>query len=91
MAKLRKWRAGLLFHCPGCNEEHSVSEQVHTWNGSLDLPTFSPSLLWTYDGADRKVVCHSYVAAGRIQFLNDCTHKLAGQTADLPEIAATDG
>jgi hypothetical protein len=30
-------------------------------------------------------VCHSFVTNGRIQFLADCTHSLAGQTFDLPE------
>jgi hypothetical protein len=30
-------------------------------------------------------VCHSFVVDGRIQFLGDCTHALAGQTVDLPE------
>lgn len=30
-------------------------------------------------------VCHSFVTDGRIQFLGDCTHDLAGQTVDLPE------
>jgi hypothetical protein len=30
-------------------------------------------------------VCHSFVTDGRIQFLNDCTHPLAGQTVDIPE------
>lgn len=30
-------------------------------------------------------VCHSFVTDGRIQFLSDCTHALAGQTVDLPE------
>ena len=29
-------------------------------------------------------VCHSYVTDGRIKFLGDCTHGLAGQTVDLP-------
>jgi len=29
-------------------------------------------------------VCHSFVTDGRIQFLSDCTHPLAGQTVDLP-------
>ena len=29
-------------------------------------------------------VCHSFVKDGRIQFLGDCTHRLAGQTVDLP-------
>lgn len=28
--------------------------------------------------------CHSFVRGGRIEFLSDCTHSLAGQTADLP-------
>jgi hypothetical protein len=29
-------------------------------------------------------VCHSFVRAGRIEFLGDCTHALAGQTVPLP-------
>lgn len=32
-------------------------------------------------------VCHSFVTDGRIQFLGDCTHPLAGQTVDLPPFA----
>lgn len=30
--------------------------------------------------------CHSFVTDGKIQFLNDSTHDLAGQTVELPEI-----
>lgn len=30
--------------------------------------------------------CHSFVTDGRIQFLGDCSHKLAGQTVDLPDV-----
>lgn len=33
-------------------------------------------------------ICHSFVTDGRIQFLDDCTHPLAGQTVDLPEFPA---
>lgn len=29
-------------------------------------------------------VCHSFVRAGRIEFLNDSTHALAGKTVSLP-------
>ena len=29
--------------------------------------------------------CHSFVRDGRIQFLGDCTHALAGRTVDLPD------
>lgn len=35
----------------------------------------------------RDMVCHSFVTDGRIQFLSDCTHALAGQTVDLPELS----
>lgn len=31
-------------------------------------------------------VCHSFVRDGRAQFLDDCTHALAGQTVDLPDL-----
>lgn len=30
-------------------------------------------------------ICHSFVTDGRIEFLKDCTHALAGQTVDLPD------
>lgn len=32
------------------------------------------------------MTCHSWVTDGNIQFLNDCTHALAGKTVPLPEI-----
>lgn len=28
-------------------------------------------------------VCHSFVTDGKIQYLGDCTHELAGKTVDL--------
>lgn len=33
----------------------------------------------------RPLRCHSFVTDGRIQFLGDCTHDLAGETVDLPD------
>jgi hypothetical protein len=30
-------------------------------------------------------VCHSFIKDGKIQFLGDCTHELAGQTVNLPD------
>ena len=45
---------------------------------------------WERDAQGNPVpyVCHSFVTDGRIQFLGDCTHALAGQTVDLPEMPA---
>jgi len=31
------------------------------------------------------MVCHSFVTDGKIQYLNDCTHELAGQTLEIPD------
>jgi hypothetical protein len=85
----------LLFDCPGCGMWHGPIVKRSTpsqrplwdWNGDLEKPTLSPSILvtWEYGEAREKRVCHSFVRAGRIEFLGDCTHKCAGQTVDLPE------
>jgi hypothetical protein len=37
------------------------------------------------------VVCHTFVTDGRIQYLNDCTHALAGQTIDMQPFPAARG
>ncbi len=67
------------------------------WNGSTDKPTFTPSVLvrwgsyadpnWKPEPEDPpglSGVCHSFVVDGAMQFLGDCTHKLAGQTVPIP-------
>ena len=90
---------GLLFRCPGCECAHLIpvgegSGPRWGYNGNPDAPTFTPSVLVTYNGSDAGVdgaphaVCHSFVTDGRIHFLPDCTHALAGQTVDLPDYPA---
>ena len=72
---------GWIIECPACRYGHRFDHRW-TFNGDVDQPTFSPSLLIrTSQG-----VCHSYVQDGRIQFLGDCTHALAGQTVELPDL-----
>ncbi len=68
-----KW----LIFCPGCECAHGMDTKW-TFNGDYQRPTFVPSI-------HIKGVCHSFVRDGRIQFLPDCSHKLAGQTVDLPD------
>lgn len=90
MAKAKRWRNRLLFDCPGCEYSHQViveGPEAWEWNGSLDSPTIKPSILVNQGKQNPSAfVCHSYVTDGKIQFLNDCDHKLAGQTVDLPDI-----
>lgn len=91
-AKIQTYGNGLwVFHCPGCgydhpfhtDPQHHPTNQSWWWNESLDKPTFTPSLLVFKDDPERR--CHSFVTNGRIQFLTDCHHKLAGQTVELPD------
>lgn len=72
-----------VFHCPGCGYAHAF-DQRWTFNGDVVKPTFTPSLL--VNGSRQKMGkrCHSFVRDGKIQFLQDCDHALAGQTVDLP-------
>jgi hypothetical protein len=67
---------------------HGQGTPCWEFNGDLERPTFSPSLLVRWDFEERKStsVCHSYVRGGQIQFLMDCTHELKGQTVDLADI-----
>ncbi len=67
--------------CPGCNEPHTIDSRW-TFSGDADSPTFRPSLHVKTDDS----CCHSFVTAGRIKFLADCSHALAGQTVDLPDV-----
>ena len=92
MSKLSKITENYYwFHCPGCKYEHCVSVNGKpnrsgaswTWNGSMDSPTFSPSILCNPDFPEHR--CHCFVKEGYIQFLDDCFHSLKGQTVELPE------
>jgi len=57
-----------------------------SWNGSTEKPTLHPSILSTYTTGDITHRCHSFVNDGVIQFLADCSHEFAGQTAELLEV-----
>lgn len=101
---------GLMFRCPGCDSPHLIHHGNGEgprwgWNGDVNLPTFTPSVLVQFDQwvppattpeivekiasgeivqVKKHHVCHSFVTGGKIQFLSDCTHALAGRTVDLP-------
>lgn len=133
--------------CPGCDSLHPFrvfttgAQETWEWDGNLEVPTFSPSLLcyssvhlcegehdpvpcpdpdacgasshaighevggvltWRFrdgvpDNAGPQVLghgrphtrdpafgnCHSFLRAGRWEFLGDSAHALAGQTIDM--------
>ena len=71
------------FHCPGCGYDHPFHVPAWQWNGSMDVPTFRPSLM--VFGMEPSKRCHSWVTDGKIQFLADTFHDLRGQTVELPD------
>lgn len=88
-AILRRTADGrVMYWCPGCKGGHTVTVDrpndvgsQWTWNGSMDKPTFRPSVLvHERPGGHR---CHSHVVDGHIQFLTDSSHHLAGQTVPM--------
>lgn len=82
-----------LFVCPGCRISHVFETPKWAFNGDLVQPTIRASYLTYENPGLRKASndryghrCHSFVTEGNIEFLNDCTHSLAGKTIPLPLI-----
>jgi hypothetical protein len=88
-------RETVMFWCPGCETHHAVNVKhptgerpVWQWNGDRERPTFAPSVLVTYDFGEERTPkrCHIFVRDGRIEYLSDCTHQLAGTTIEMEDM-----
>lgn len=75
------------FWCPGCECGHWFQTQGSpswTFNGDrFDKPTVSPSIKTRGGKHGSDYVCHFFIEEGMIRFLNDCSHKLKGQTVPM--------
>lgn len=80
---LRMVSLGVLsYWCPACDRAHMInlSARGASWNHDGGRPTFTPDIRHT-DGTG---ICHHFITAGRVEFLPDSTHILAGKTVPLP-------
>lgn len=86
---------GELVECPACGYGHLFRTVPHkdlpvwSFNGDRDRPTFSPSMLVnsrTHVTNPDAILCHSFVRDGRIEFLSDCSHSMAGKTVELEDV-----
>lgn len=79
-----------MFWCPACERAHGINSHWQ-FNGDLDKPTIRPSLLtrgntgWDDGYVGEDTVCHCFVTDGKIKYLPDCTHALAGHEVDIPD------
>lgn len=83
---------GYIFWCLGCKGSHTFvtdhTAKTHwSFNGDTENPHFNPSLAFWVDWTKQELgyKCHLFLHNGRIQYLNDCKHDLAGHTIDIPE------
>lgn len=83
-----------VFYCSGCKGTHYVhtekpNSKKAKWkfNNDVNKPTFSPSIKIKYGNGE---LCHSLIKDGYIEYLKDCTHKLAKQTIELMSIEIFD-
>lgn len=84
------------FYCPGCKSHHepyvkpfqAANGASWRFNGNLERPTISPSIVNKVcrpDGS-KVMICHLYVTDGKIEYLSDCTHELAGQVVEMEDV-----
>jgi hypothetical protein len=81
----------IAWYCPGCKYEHAVTINPEknslgagwNWNRNLYYPSFTPSVRCYSDYNARITGCHCFITNGKIQFLSDCQHELAGQIVDM--------
>lgn len=87
----------LFLWCPACTRFGEAGGSLHQvvisggpvtwdWDGNVEAPTVSPSLLVQGGWKGQDTICHSFIVNGQWQFLGDCTHDLAGQTVPLPPL-----
>jgi hypothetical protein len=66
------------FYCPGCKMGHFFLLPKWKWNGDFEKPTVTPSIV-------TEGKCHLLIKEGKIEYLTDCKHEMAGQTIDMEE------
>lgn len=92
-AKLRRGTDTYFWYCPACRELHPLPDGW-TFNGNLDKPTFSPSFKHHWNCGplveppkrEGLNICHYIVTDGRVAYCGDCTHDMAGQTIEMPDL-----
>jgi hypothetical protein len=85
----------IAFVCPGCVAmlggsgihmlavNTTVKSPSWDWNGDLQKPTLSPSIL---TGKGTQNVCHSFLRNGVFQFLTDSNHRYCGKEVAMPDL-----
>lgn len=77
-----------MFYCPGCGTHHffkTTGKPAWQFTGNIISPTVRPSILVRTPVGKITKVCHLYITQGKINYLSDCTHPLAGKVVDMQD------
>ena len=69
-------------HLPVILKGSRDENNAWTWNGDTEKPTLRPSIL----SQNHRYRCHTWVNDGVAQYLDDCSHELAGQSIPLLDV-----
>lgn len=75
---------GYLVTSPGSKTTVCFYSDKWTFNGDFEKPTFNPSMLIQPNNLHGRD--HFFVKGGKIQYLSDCEHELAGQTVEMVDV-----
>jgi hypothetical protein len=81
-------KGNYIFYCLGCEANHLISTTpkggtYHTLTGTLAKPTVRASILVSGNRKLGVPHCHAYITEGMIEYLDDCSHNLAGKTVPM--------
>jgi hypothetical protein len=70
--------------CPACDRPHAIELWRGPRKNEWDHNSMAPSFTGEIRQQSGDVLCIYRITAGRIQYLEDCGHILAGRTVALP-------
>lgn len=73
-------------HMLPVNVTEDIGKPSWTFDGNLEAPTLSPSILTKSKIGNKETRCHSYLRNGVFEFLSDCTHSLVNQHVPMPDL-----
>lgn len=80
------WEQYEGLHLLPVNAIEDIGKPSWDFDGNLEQPTLSPSIITKSKIGTKNTVCHSFLKQGVFQFLTDCTHPLANRHVAIPDL-----
>lgn len=84
----------MRYYCPGCNRCHTIpiapdgTEEPWDFNDNLEKPTVLPAIV--IEDGDGTKVCQHFITDGKISYLENSKHALAGHVVEMKDCSNCD-